>query len=1421
MACKTYEIDANGKKIREITDAELKQRILEDDKLYKKVKPVLKSKAQDKFERSELLKAEPLTMRELIMQYFLGGGKIQTKSLTDETGFKGKSRYDESIRGLTEWRKRIWMHTSDAPTMDDLIQTFKEDWANDFGGDNLEDSAIRDEIIDVINRNTTPSDLSTNLKESMSVNGKVFSNREDRMIAQQEAEMAERYELDQDDLSKIEDEDLGLVANELNNINEGILTKEEIDKQAKEYDDYYNSLSDAEKELENKKLLYEKDNSSDSRTESKKNDEVESAKEARKQDGEKDGKSNEPRAEAEKQQPNKEAGEGEVSEEQKVLDRLAEAKRKREEFAKNKNKLGAVKDGFSEAEEQAKIDRELFDAYVDVAKVYIKKGIKSAKEWADAIGEELTQTLKNAWDEANSGSKKRVLTERAYEGKVREDVKTYLAERGLYREKFTQEQRKAQAKEYIETFGEEIALESVKYGEARGALAAAILTETQKSINAERLKLKNTDTAKLDELAQKEAEIISILGEYAYEGGEYNAYLDKVYREDADLGYSYERKVKEWKDLNNGEISPEVEAKFKDLDNQMQELKKKIADAEERLKEEQAKQAFEDIVESVKRKPTQKDKIEAKKEKARALKSEGLSDLADALGWQLSAVGDKRATAIQGLVKIGKGLIIEGEANIDNVIDKLKIYVKNKFGNKASIDDYESDLRDAFEKERSKATINDKNEIKIPRQAIRDAIESGVKDINELTKYFHKQLLETDSEVTEREVRDAITKYGKVINPSSDEISKQIRKMTSIGRILSQLEDIANKKRPLKSGQQRDKMDAEQRAKYRELREALKDMPLDEDALADEIRSMQDTKKARLQNRIEDLQREIDTKTKTEKSKKDVPDNDDIKRLREELEKVKAEHDKEFASQNEAEKEAKRINTIKKNTQRRIEDLQRRLRDKDFSQREKKPSPVDDEVRNLKADKLRIQDEYDKEFYKNKLLNRTKAEKWKDRIWDAWGLTRALQATADLSFIGVQGLKMSIAHPKTALQALKTSYNFFKSEKRTEEWLRDLRAQEYYPIMKESKLAITEPNAEVTAREELFNSGWTNMLWDAIGYPLTYKSESAYESWVKANPMKALERAAVGYLDTLRVQRFLDGMEMLQEKGLPYEGNEQAYKDMADVINTLTGRASLGIGEQFAPQLSKIFFSPRNWASAFKTATPYGLYHFGKMRAGAEGYKPSVAQKMAMADIGKFAGITTGFVMMAAAKYNNDDDETTSVEFDPRSSDFMKIKIGNKRIDPYGGMLPQIVLTAKLASDFAYDFGFGEGAVKTKKGEIIPLGVPYKSPTKFEAAQEMAMNKLAPSAQILYNYASAKRRGDGKVNKYGNKYEFKEDVLEHLYPIYFGTFKELIVEDPSALNGLLAFYAFLGGGVQDWETKKQREKEEEREKLRTETRSRY
>jgi len=97
------------------------------------------------------------------------------------------------------------------------------------------------------------------------------------------------------------------------------------------------------------------------------------------------------------------------------------------------------------------------------------------------------------------------------------------------------------------------------------------------------------------------------------------------------------------------------------------------------------------------------------------------------------------------------------------------------------------------------------------------------------------------------------------------------------------------------------------------------------------------------------------------------------------------------------------------------------------------------------------------------------------------------------------------------------------------------------------------------------------MIWDLIGSPLKYVNENAFKVWQKSSPLAAFERASVGYLDTLRVLRFLQGKQMLEAKGVTFQSNPKAYKEMADVINTLTGRASLGALEQLSQPLSKLF----------------------------------------------------------------------------------------------------------------------------------------------------------------------------------------------------------------------------------------------------------
>jgi hypothetical protein len=416
-------------------------------------------------------------------------------------------------------------------------------------------------------------------------------------------------------------------------------------------------------------------------------------------------------------------------------------------------------------------------------------------------------------------------------------------------------------------------------------------------------------------------------------------------------------------------------------------------------------------------------------------------------------------------------------------------------------------------------------------------------------------------------------------------------------------------------------------------------------------------------------------------------------------------------------------------------------------------------------------------------------------------------ATGEASFVGIQGLKQSIAHPTHAIQAFKNAWSALKSEKNADKFLNEIKSQDFYPTLKKSKLALTEPHAELTAREELFYSGWTNMIWDNIGKavvsPTRLKSKEAFdkatEMWSKANPFKAAERAAVGYLDTLRVMRFLDGKQVLEMQGKTFENSPQDYKDVADAINTMTGRASLGAAEQIAPMLSKVFFSPRNWASGIKTATPYALYHFGKMTP--------TARKMAVADFSKFLGLTTGMVMMAAAKLNNDDDEETNVEFDPRSTDFMKVRLGDTRIDPWGGMQQQVVLSSRLMADAlmrALPQAGIEGAYK-KDDKVIPLGVPFKSKTAGGLIGQQALNKLNPTADLLYNYMNTTVKKDGtRVNDFGQEYTIGGELEDKFYPIFWGTVSELLKDDPSALDGLLVFYAFFGGGVNIYEKKEKK-----------------
>jgi len=323
--------------------------------------------------------------------------------------------------------------------------------------------------------------------------------------------------------------------------------------------------------------------------------------------------------------------------------------------------------------------------------------------------------------------------------------------------------------------------------------------------------------------------------------------------------------------------------------------------------------------------------------------------------------------------------------------------------------------------------------------------------------------------------------------------------------------------------------------------------------------------------------------------------------------------------------------------------------------------------------------------------------------------------------------------------------------------------------------------------------------------PAKLKGDAAYEKAKALNPFKAFERAASGYLDTVRIQRFLDGMRMLEAKGKSFEKDPQDFKDVADVINTFTGRASLGMAERVSEGLNKIFFSPRNWASVIKTATPYGLYHFGTMTP--------TGRKMAVTDFAKFVGLTTGMVAMAASYLNNDDDPETGVELDPRSTDFGKIRLGQLRADAWGGRAQQVILQARLIMDAARKAGWTDkDAYKTIKGETFPLGTPYKAKSAKDLLIQQAVNKLNPIMAIANRYfesrvKESKKKEDELVDAYGKPYGFSEELENEAGTIYMQTIHDMAKDKDglTALDGLLIFYAFFGGGVMQYQSQEEKD----------------
>jgi len=1064
---------------------------------------------------------------------------------------------------------------------------------------------------------------------------------------------------------------------------------------------------------------------------------------------------------------------------------------------------------------------------------------------------------------------KKTLFNRAYSGQTDEEIKKAIARHGLTREVESEAIATDIANQIIAEVGLENAFEAVNNRQIGGAPAALI---AGRMVDFVKSKMEgDISQQEADELMIAQANVLNVFDSLAKESGRLIKALQWVY-EKSDFTFDYEYQVELFKRVNGGEISLEQEAQIKKITDELSDLKKKLEEVEEKHKKELEQQIIDGIKDHIQKSAKKKapQKLTGKKRVAK-----GLEDLLKATGSISMAVGEVRPEITKALTDIGIGLIEEGVATTENVIKKLADYLKKNNVKNVKLNDYKESIQTSIDEYASKETTGGK--MKIPHAMIRELVEAGYDTMDSLVAAVKDVVLAEYPEVTDREIMDAISGYGRTINQSKDQLDKEIYRMKRVMRLTSALEDVRKKIRPKKSGLQRDKLTSEERALSRELRELMKDLPIDQETLDNQLKTSLDRSKSILQNQIEDLQNEIDAKERTEKKARTAVTDAELEQLKEERDAIKKIHDSIFrtdqviqeeklgaaikaAERTNAELERKirdkdlerkktkgavetvalkslrdqkkklqdtikqlrdengiteqeRINQARDRAKKRIADINRKIKEKDFAPAPKKKIISDAELDKIRAEILTRKHELDKHRYLAELANQNKVEKTGRLLRGLWDISRILKATGEASWIGIQNGIYTVVYglrkPSVLKEAGKNLWDAFASKSKGKQLTKIIQSSPQYPLMKDSKLSITEENAKLSAQEEQFIGTLFDEAWNLVGFPLRVldfapiKGKTIYESWKDANFPAALERANIAYSNTLKVARFQDAVAMLEKQGISYADDPKAYKNAADVVNTFSGRSSLGRLDPMADSLTFMFFSPRLWASTLKQASPAAMYWVGyslKDQSGGK-FKPSVAQKMAIIDFMTSFSLTMSAVLMAAAYYNNDDDDETGVNFDPTSTDFMQIKIGNTRVDPWAGKRPLIVLQARLLTQ-ASAYAFGKKIEAEEYWQTRPPG---------ELLLNYARNKLAPSASLVANYMlSSQKEEDGEmilVDSWGNPLTGKDaSFYQNVIPIYAETLIELYKEQPVVMATFLTSAAFFGIGTNTYNREEKKKK---------------
>lgn len=801
------------------------------------------------------------------------------------------------------------------------------------------------------------------------------------------------------------------------------------------------------------------------------------------------------------------------------------------------------------------------------------------------------------------------------------------------------------------------------------------------------------------------------------------------------------------------------------------------------------------------------------------------------------------------------GSIADAIVNVKEQLQSKDWYKKLSKENQTSL---EKQIVDSINEEEGILITKKDGKLNIPLKLVKNVIKSGKKEINELVDAVHEIVSKDFPETTTREVRDAITGYGKEAGKTKADIYVEINQLRTLGRLLSKKEDLENGILPFAVRKNLVKQSAYEiklRDQIKTLQTALN---ISDKAPKVELSDIQKSanRVERLKEQLDKLKRkEVDNDKKESRKKSDEEKfyEGEILKEKEKLGLIQAKELKLPKTQ--AEIDDAKTKLLIKNIVKSISDIETNIKNKELEFKTKNPPKSTEllkELReNLKVAQKQLKTERDKAGVterkkelvattrvntliakrkeqlktgifpekkttalnlENTPLNKLRAQSEKlledirevqyknevdNRLWPevlkkesfkiAGGLLRGLVAGADLSATLVQGGMRAFVHPKDAMNGFINGLKAWGSTHKADEFLNDIKSQEWYPMMKASGLNLIEDTYKLKIDEEQPAGNLIGMVWNlpANAIEKVFRKNKGTQLWKDINVYKAAQRAYATNVNYIRVQAFLEMANKMKDQGVDLKTDKVRLKALGDFVNTFTGRAGFGKAEVLGEYAGMAFFSLRRQVAAMKMISPYALYYYGSM--------PTHIRRYAVMESVKAIGAIAVTAITGQALLGDDDwDEF----FNPNSPNYFCIKVPGEdgsftTVNLFGAIKSLVVAMNRIRTGRFT-------SASTGKTEL--LGTRYGKPinTELDVLGDYFKNKVNPGVGILFKVL-------GQTE--GNELDYTELTQESAVPMWTRDVASIYKDHPEVVASLLTALNLLGAGVQHYQSNQSKEED--------------